>query len=125
MSAAPRAVASRTGEISTGRCVASASAWTNVGLSVMPPSTRSVGIAMPAVGLGRVDEVGAAVRDAFEHRADDLGAAGAAGEAEQRAARAVVPRRRAEAERRGHEHDAAAVGARTPRASCDSRDSSR
>ena len=35
----------------------------------------------------------------------------AAGEAEQRAARAVVPLRRAEAEQRGHVHDAAGVGA--------------
>ena len=75
---------------------------------------------MPAVGFGRVDEVGAAVRDALEHRAHDLGAAGAAREPEQRAARAVVPLRRAEPERRGHEHDAAGVGARCARASCDS-----
>ena len=65
-----------------------------------------------AVGLGRVDEVGAAVRDAFEHRAHDLGPAGAARQPEERAARAVVPRGRAEPERRGHEHDAAGVGAR-------------
>ena len=43
----PASVASRTGEISTGRCVASASACTNVGLSVMPPSTRTCGIVIP------------------------------------------------------------------------------
>ena len=87
----------------------------------MPPSTRSVGIVDAGVGLGRFDEVGAAVRDAFEHRAHDLGASGAAGEPEQRAARAVVPLRRAEPERRGHEHDAAGVGRTAPRSSCDSR----
>ena len=46
--AAPSAVASRTGEISTGRCVASASACTNVGLSVIPPSTRTRGDRDPA-----------------------------------------------------------------------------
>ena len=105
---APSVVASRTGEISTGFCAASASACTNVGLSVMPPSTRRRRDRMPGVGLGRLHEVGAAVGDALEHRAHDLRPAGAAGEAEQRAARAVVPLRRAEAEQRGDEHDAAA-----------------
>ena len=63
------------------------------------------------VGLGRLDEIGAALRDAFEHRAHDLRPAAPAGEPEQRAARAVVPLRRAEAEQRGHVHHAAGVGA--------------
>ena len=39
-SAAPSVVASSTGDTSTGRWVASASACTNVGLALMPPSTR-------------------------------------------------------------------------------------
>ena len=44
---APSVVASRSGDTSTGRWVASATAWTNVGLAVMPPSTRSRSRASP------------------------------------------------------------------------------
>ena len=91
--AAPSVVASFTGDTSTGRWVASASACTKVGLSVMPPSTRSDGIVRPGVGLGRLDEVGAALGHALEHGPHDLRALAAAGEAEQRAAGAVVPAR--------------------------------
>ena len=111
-SAAPRPVASRTGEISTGRWVASASACTNVGLSVIPPSTRTWGMVIPLSAIGGVDQVGAAVRDPFEHRACDLGAPGPAREPEERRTGAVVPGRSPEPERRGHEHDASAVGTR-------------
>ena len=39
--AAPNVVASTTGDTSMGRPVASASAWTNVGLSDIPPSTAA------------------------------------------------------------------------------------
>ena len=104
--AAPSVVASTTGETSTGRPVASASAWVNVGLALIPPSTRSVVDRQAGVGLGRLDEVGAAVGDALEHGPHDVGRGRAPGEAEQRAARAVVPRRRAEAEQRRHVDDA-------------------
>ena len=62
------------------------------------------------VGFGRLDEIGAALRDAFEHGADDVRACRAAGQPEQRAARAVVPHGGAEAEQRGNEHDAVGVG---------------
>ena len=57
--AAPRVVASTTGETSTGRALASASAWTKVGLALMPPSIAQRRIDSAAVGLGRVDQVGA------------------------------------------------------------------
>lgn len=40
-------VASATGAISTARPVASASAWTKVGLRLIPPSTRRVPIVRP------------------------------------------------------------------------------
>ena len=50
------------------------------------------------VGLGRLDQVGPALGHALEHRPHDLRTLAAAGEAEQRAARAVVPARGAEAE---------------------------
>ena len=115
MSAAPSAVASRTGEISTGRCAASASACTNVGLSVMPPSTRSAGIAMPASASAASTRSAPRCAMPSSTARTTCGPARPAGEPEQRAARAVVPCGRAEAEQRGHEHDAAAVGARTPR----------
>ena len=104
-------VASCTGDTSTGFCVASASACTNVGLRDIPPSIAQHLDRRARVGLGRLDQVGAAVGDALEHRAHELRPAGAAGEAEHGAARAVVPLRRAEPEQRGHEHDAAGVGA--------------
>ena len=84
------------------RPVASASAWTNVGLALIPPSTRSVVDRQAGVGLGGLDEVGAAVGDALEHRPHDVGRRRAARDPEQRAARPVVPRRRAQAEQRRH-----------------------
>ena len=65
------------------------------------------------VGLGRLDEIRAALGDAFEHCAHDVRARRTRCQAEQRAACAVVPGRRAETEERGHEHDA--VGVRAPR----------
>ena len=96
-------MASGTGDTSTGRWLASARAWTKVGLALMPPSTRSVGDRDAAVGLGRLDQVGAPVGDALEHGPHDLGPARAPGEAEQGAAGAVVPVRRAQAEQGGDE----------------------
>ena len=45
----------------------------NVGLALMPPSTRSVVDRQPGVGLGRLDEVGAAVGDALQHGPHDVG----------------------------------------------------
>ena len=108
---APSVVASFTGDTSTGFCVASARACTNVGLRDIPPSMRSTSTGRSAVGDRGFDEVGAALRDTFEHRADQLGPAGAAGEAEDGAARAEVPLRRPEPEQRGHEHHTAGVRA--------------
>ena len=58
------------------------------------------------VRLGGVDEVGAALGHALEHGPHDLRPLAAAGEAEQRAAGAVVPARGAEAEQSGHVDDA-------------------
>src|SRR5436305_8386125 len=54
------------------------------------------------VALGRLDEVDAAVRDAFEDRPHELRTAGTACEPEEGAAGAVVPRRGAYAEQGGH-----------------------
>ena len=81
---------------------ASASACTNVGLRGHAAVDAQHVDRAARVGLGGLDEVGAALGDALEHRAHDLRPPGAAGEAEQRAARAVVPLRRAEPEQRGH-----------------------
>ncbi len=75
----------------------------------MPPSTRSAGIVSSGVGLRRLHEVGAPVRDAFEHGPHDLGPPGTAGQAEERAARAVVPGRRSESEQCRHVDDSTGV----------------
>ena len=75
------------------RCAASASACTNVGLRAHPAVDAQDVDRDAGVGLGRLDEVGAAVGDALEHGPHELGPAGAAGEAEHGAARAVVPLR--------------------------------
>ena len=100
---APRVVASSTGEISTGRPMASASAVTKTSLSDMPPSTRSVVDGEPAVAFGGFDQVGAAVGHAFEDGPHQLGTARAPGQADQGAAGAEVPDRRAQAEERRDE----------------------
>ena len=100
--AAPSVVASTTGEISTGRPLASARAWTNVGLRLMPPSIRKRRDLPGAVVFGRVDQVGAPMGDAFEHGPHDLRPSCPAGEAEQacpgrRSPRRVCPDRAARA----------------------------
>ena len=61
------------------------------------------------VRLGRLEQVGAAMGDPFEHGAHELRPAAATGQPEQRAARAVVPVRRAEAHQRRHVHHAVGV----------------
>ncbi len=71
--AAPSVVASATGDTSTGRPVASARAWTNVGLALIPPSMRSASIGQPGVGVGRLDQVGAALGDALEDGPHEVG----------------------------------------------------
>ena len=58
-----------------------------------------------------IDHVGAAVGHPLEHRPHDVRPAGAACHAQQRAAGAVVPMRRAEPEQGGDEHHS--VGRRT------------
>ena len=69
----------------------------------------------PAVGLGGLDEVGAPVGDPLQHRPHDVGAGRAPGQPEQRAACAVVPVRRAEAEQRRDVDHAVGVGRPAPR----------
>ena len=61
------------------------------------------------VGLGRLDQVGAAVGDALEHRAHDLGAAGAAREPEQRCRARRSPTAACRAQERRHVPDVAGV----------------
>ena len=65
----------------------------------------------PGIGLGRLDEIGAAVGNAFEDGPDDLRSAGAPGDPDERAAGAEVPDRRAHSEQRRDEPDVAGVGA--------------
>ena len=67
---------------------------------------------MPAVALHRVEQVGHLEGDAFERRAGDVAARGAAGDADDGAARVRVPVRRAQAGERRHEIHAAVVGHR-------------
>ncbi len=69
-------------------------------------------MASPPSSLRRLDQIGAPVGDPFEHAAHDLGSAGAAGQAEQRAPGPEVPRRRAEPEEGRHEPDVAGRGHR-------------
>jgi hypothetical protein len=107
--AAPRVVASSTGEISTARPVASARAWTKVGAHATVDAQGGDGLA--GIGLGGIDEIGPALRDALEHGANDMGATGATGDAEQGAAGAVVPVGSAESEQGGHVDHAVGVGA--------------
>ena len=61
----------------------------------------------PAVALAGLDQIGSPVGHALEHGPDDLRAARAPGEADQRAAGAEVPDRGAQAEQRRHEPDVA------------------
>ena len=109
--AAPRVVASRTGDTSTGRPAGVGQGLHEHRLALMPPSTRSGADGAAGVGLGRFDQVGAPVGDPLEHGPHHLGPAAAPGEAEQRAPGAEVPVRRAQAEQGRDEAHAAAVGA--------------
>ena len=108
--AAPSVVASTTGETSTGRPrrVRECLDERRVAAHAAVDAQRRHGEA--GIGLGGLDEIGAAVRDPLEHRADDLRAPGPAGEAEQRAPRAVVPLGGAETEQRRDVHDPVGVG---------------
>ena len=74
-----------------------------------------LGHRLRGVGDG-VDDVGGLPGHRLDRGACDVRARGAAGEAEQRAARVRVPPRRAEAGERGDEHDAAGVVDRWSRA---------
>ena len=111
--AAPSVVASGTGDTSTGRWVASASAWRNVALALMPPSTRS-GCDRRAPPSASAASTRSAPRWAIPSSTARTTSArpGAAREADERAACAEVPLRRAQAEQRGHEPHVAGVGAR-------------
>ena len=77
------------------------------GWPTCPRRPAGVGTAEAAVGLGRLEQVGAPVGDPLEHRPHELGPAGAAGDPEQGAAGAEVPHRRAQAEQRRDEPDVA------------------
>ncbi len=82
---APSVVASITGETSTGFAARRRRAPARTsGSRVMPAVDAQTRDGDARVGLGRLDEVGAAVGDAFEHRPHDLRTAGAAREPEQR-----------------------------------------
>ena len=73
----------------------------------MPPSTRSTVAArrVRPVAAHRVEEVARLEADRFQRRAGEFLRAGAAGEAEERAARLGVPIGRAEADEGRHEID--------------------
>ena len=102
---APSAVASATGATSTGFCVASASAWTNTelrGHAAVDPQRVERQV---AVELGRLDQVGASLGDALEHRPHDVRRGGAAGQARaacrgRRSPTGACPARAAPARRR-------------------------
>ena len=61
-------------------------------------------------GFCRVEQIGAALGDAVEHRPHEMGSRGAAGESEERAARAKVPTWCAEAREGRHKGDAIRCG---------------
>ena len=65
---------------------------------------------MTGVGLGRLEQVGAAVGDRLRARPGPSRAAGAAGDADEGAAGAEVPDRGAQPEQGGDEPDVAGVG---------------
>ena len=84
------------------RCagVASASAWRNVAVrGHATVDLHPADVASPRRAR-RPRQVGAPVRDSLEHGAHDVGPVRPAGQADERAAGAVVPVRRAEAEQR-------------------------
>ena len=107
--AAPSAVTSSTGGRRTG--TPSTSAWNCIRKSLRqaPPSTRSASSARPASALKHVHHVAALVGDRLQRGADQVRARRAAREPDQRAARALVPVRRAEAHEGRHQVDAAGV----------------
>jgi len=58
------------------------------------------------VGLSGLDQVGAGLGHALQHRPHDVAGLGAPGQAEQAAPGAVVPLRRAQTQEGGHVHHA-------------------
>ena len=84
--AAPSVVASSTGDTSTGRWVAFGQRLHEGRVGGHPAVDAQVVDGEAGVGLGRLDQVGAAVGDALEHGPHDCARVDAAGEAEQRAA---------------------------------------
>ena len=105
--AAPRPVVSTTFGRSTGTPTWSACSWHSRSLAAAPPSTRSEDELRH-----HVEHVAHLEGDRLQRRADDVGAGGAAGEADDQAARLRVPVRRAEPGQGRHEDDAVAVGDR-------------
>ena len=103
MRPAPRVVASRSDETATRRPVKSARCWTKKRLALMPPSTRTSSSACPVSRSCGLDEVRAPVGDALEDRAYEVRPRRSARDAEEAAARAEVPLRRAETRQRRHE----------------------
>ena len=97
---APSVVASRTGETSTGRPMASASACDEDLVVGHAAVDAQGGDRIAAVRLGRLDQVGAPMGHPFEHGPHDLGPARAPGEPDQGAPGAEVPDGRAQAEQR-------------------------
>ena len=91
MNAAPIVVASATGDTSIGQLAASANAWANVGLALIPPSMRTVWMSTPL--SARAASIRSAPRWAMPSSTarTTWGRAGAAGDAEQRASGPVVP----------------------------------
>jgi len=72
---------------STGRPQAVGEAWVNVGLVLMPPSTRTCPMSSPVSASTRLDQVGAALGDPLEHGPHEMGPGRPPGHAEQRAPR--------------------------------------
>ena len=109
---APRVVASVTGEISTTRWTASATAWTKVGLALIPPSTRSTSIASPESASA------ASTRSAPRWATPSSTARTSSGRPVPRVRPSRVPRApksqrgRAQAQQGGDVDDATGVGAR-------------
>ena len=113
-SPAPRAVASTSLRRRRARPVASASAWRRNRARGHPAVDAQLVQGRPVSARGRLDEVGAALGDALEHRAREVGARRAPREPEEPPARAEVPPRACRAPtapartpRRRRRHDAA------------------
>ena len=90
----------RRGRPRPGAGTASASAWTNVGLALMPPSTAAARSVSPVSASAASTRSAARWATPSSTARTTCAAVGAAGDPEQRAPRSEVPVRRAEAEQR-------------------------